>query len=193
MRNVNHAAIEDNVDALHSAIITYLQQLAHQPVPDPALNQQGSNYLSAADSLESIADMVGTNLVTVGSDRLTAEVQVSDDTAVRLGELWKGVSDGIERAVQSVVENEPAHAQAVFAAYPEITRLAEEAETQVALRLTADEPNRVATYRVEKDIIEYLKRMYFASMRIAKLAFADDEWQKLIRAGAGAGMIPASG
>jgi phosphate:Na+ symporter len=113
-------------------------------------------------------------------------VQVSEETAQRLGELWQGVSDGITGSVQSVVEDEPARAQAVFAAYPEIKRLAEDAETRVALRLTADEPNRVATYRVESDIIEYLKRMYFGSMRIAKLALAVDDWRSLIMASEGA-------
>jgi hypothetical protein len=51
----------------------------------------------------------------------------------------------------------------------------------------------VATYRVESEIIEYLKRMYFASMRIAKLAFADDDWRKLITASDVAGTIPAGG
>ncbi|MEA3439916.1 MAG: Na/Pi cotransporter family protein [Chloroflexota bacterium] len=187
------AAMDDNVDVLHSAIITYLQQLAHEPVPDPALNQQGSDYLAAANSLESIADMVGTNLVAVGSDRLTGDVHVSDDTAERLGELWKRVSNGIADSVDSVVENEPARAQAVFAAYAEIKRLAEDAETQVALRLTADEPNRVATYRVESDIIQYLKRMYFGSMRIAKLALDTDDWRELIIASEGAEMRSAIG
>ena len=180
------AAMDDNVDALHAAIITYLRNLAHEPVPDPALNQQAANYLSAVNSLESIADLISTNLVAVGSDRLAADVQVSEETAQRLGELWQGVSDGIAGSVQSVVEDEPARAQAVFAAYPEIKRLAEDAETRVALRLTADEPNRVATYRVESDIIEYLKRMYFGSMRIAKLALAVDDWRSLIMASEGA-------
>jgi len=187
------AAMDDDVDALHAAIVTYLRNLAHEPVPDPALNQQAANYLSAVNSLESIADLISTNLVAVGSDRLAADVRVSDDTAKQLGELWNGVSDGITRSVQSVVENEPAHAQAVFAAYPEITQLAEDAETRVALRLTADEPNRVATYRVESDIIEYLKRMYFGSMRIAKLALAVDDWRSLIMASEGALIVPASG
>jgi len=184
------AAMDDDVDALHAAIVTYLRNLAHEPVPDPALNQQAANYLSAVNSLESIADLISTNLVGVGSDRLAADVQVSEETAQRLGELWQGVSDGIAGSVQSVVEDEPARAQAVFAAYPEITQLAEDAETRVALRLTADEPNRVATYRVESDIIEHLKRMYFVAMRIAKLALAVDDWRSLIMASDGAEIVP---
>ena len=37
-----------------------------------------------------------------------------------------------------------------------------------AQRLVADEPNRLATYSVEMDLIEKLKRIYYFAKRIAK-------------------------
>ena len=187
------AEMGDDVDALHSAIIEYLRNLAHEAVSDHVLNEQRTNYLATANALDSIADMVRTTLVDVGSDWLVADVQLRDETAQRLEELMQGVTDGIASSVQAVVDDEPAHAQTVFAAYPEIKRLAEEAETQVALRLTTDEPNRVAAYHVESDIIQHLKRLYFASMRIAKLSLAFDDWRELMIAGEGADLRPATG
>jgi phosphate:Na+ symporter len=60
-------------------------------------------------------------------------------------------------------------ALAVYASLPELTQQTNDVETRIALRLTADEPNRVATYRLESEIIENLKNMYFVAMRIANM------------------------
>ena len=55
------------------------------------------------------------------------------------------------------------------AAKEDINRLAAQAETHLSRRLAADEPNRLATFRLESEVMEYLKRMYYFAKRIAKL------------------------
>ena len=43
-----------------------------------------------------------------------------------------------------------------------------EAEEHLGRRLVAEDPNRLAAFRVETDIIENLKRIYYFAKRIAK-------------------------
>ena len=56
----------------------------------------------------------------------------------------------------------------------EINRLAAKAEEHLSRRLAADEPNRLAMFRLESEIMEYLKRMYYFAKRIAKLVVGDE-------------------
>ena len=46
-------------------------------------------------------------------------------------------------------------------------------------RLISDDPNRVATYRFEVDVITQLKRVFYFSRRIARVAVPDTEQAKL--------------
>ncbi|TRO55255.1 Na/Pi cotransporter family protein [Candidatus Bathyarchaeota archaeon] len=159
----------DNLDTLHEAIITYLRQLAHEAVPNPDLNKLAVNYLATANYLGNIGNMVEVNLISLGRARLSKDVQVSEETAKQLDHLQDQVSQGIDQAVHSLVDEDDAKALAVFANLPELTQQSDDVETRIALRLTADEPNRVATYRLESEIVENLKNMYFVAMRIANM------------------------
>ena len=50
----------------------------------------------------------------------------------------------------------------------EINTLAHSATLHEARRLVADEPNRLAAYRVEIDVLENLKRIYYFAKRMAR-------------------------
>jgi phosphate:Na+ symporter len=113
--------------------------------------------------------MVEVNLVSLGKARLTEDVRVSEETAKQLVHLQEQVSQGIDQSVNSLLNEDDAQARAVYASLPELTQQTNDVETRIALRLTADEPNRVATYRLESEIIENLKNMYFVAMRIANM------------------------
>jgi phosphate:Na+ symporter len=165
----------ENLDTLHVAIISYLRKLGHQQIMNPELTQLAVNYLSAANYLQNISHMVQTNLVSLGRDRLSEDVQVSEETARQLVLLQEQVSQGIDRAVRSLLDEDAAQASAVFTSLPELSKQTDDVETRIALRLTADEPNRVATYRLETEIIENLKNMYFVAMRIANMVIPHRE------------------
>ena len=81
----------------------------------------------------------------------------------------------IDKSIASLVSGDELLAEEVIRAKGQVNRLSQEAEKYIALRLTADEPNRVATFRLETEMIEYLKRMYYFAKRIAKLVSGLDE------------------
>ena len=116
-----------------------------------------------------IGNMVEVNLISLGRNRLSEDVQVSEETSKQLAHLQEQVSQGIDQSVNSLLEKDDSQAKAVYARLPELKQQTDEVETRIALRLTADEPNRVATYRLETEIIENLKNMYFVAMRIANM------------------------
>jgi phosphate:Na+ symporter len=64
----------------------------------------------------------------------------------------------------------PHLAEEVIAAKVEINRLADKANNHLAQRLIAEEPNRLLAFRIESEMIEYFKRVYYFAKRIAKVA-----------------------
>lgn len=161
------AAMDDNVDTLHASIVSYLGRLSQENMGESNSNQL-SEYMTVANHIENIGDMVETNLVEAGGERLQHDVRMSATTQQLLGELHQKVCWAVENAVLALQQSDQQLAEEVMAAKLEINRLASAAEEHLAHRLIANEPNRLATFRIEIDIIEYLKRVYYFAKRIAK-------------------------
>jgi phosphate:Na+ symporter len=167
------ASMDDDVDTLHGAILVYLGQLSRVDMIRRQSDQL-SDYITVANHLENIGDMVETNLVEAGSARLERNVQMSQSTQEVLTALHTKVCWTVEGALQALVESDQQLAEEVMAAKLEINQLAMEAENHLANRLVAEEPNRLATFRIESEIIEYLKRVYYFAKRIAKVVAEAD-------------------
>ncbi|MGI9239875.1 MAG: Na/Pi cotransporter family protein [Verrucomicrobiales bacterium] len=175
-------AADAEVDSLHAAIIEYLGKLSQANL-DEAQSDQLHRYLSAANYFENIGDMVENSLVDVGRQRCDANLQISEATEGMLEEFHHEVCDGVDRAIRSLVDSDPAVAAEVTGAKPKIEALAERAEGHLSRRLVAGEPNRLIAFRLESEMIEYLKRMFYFAKRVAKLAAAEESRGKDEKAG----------
>ncbi|MGD1712674.1 Na/Pi cotransporter family protein [Dapis sp. BLCC M172] len=161
-------AMDDEVDRLYGAIVTYLGQLSLETLVTQQFELL-SMYLKIANYIENIGDTIETNMVEIGNDRLHHELQFSDATQTVLKSLHEEVCFAVDQAIKSVVSSDPQLAAQVVAMKPQINELASQAHTHLAMRLTADQPNRLVAFGLESDFIEYLKRVYYFAKRIAKL------------------------
>lgn len=162
------AAIDDDVDSLYSEIVNYLGKLAQHNLLQ-AQSKQAHDYMTVANYIESIGDMIETNLVEAGSERLKQNVEISRTTRELLQSLHDEVLWAVERAVYALTAADSIPAEEVMAAKTKINLLANEAERHLSQRLIADEPNRFDAFRIESEIVEYLKRVYYFAKRIAKV------------------------
>ncbi len=159
---------DDEVDSLHTAVVTYLGQLSQSNLLHHDADRV-ADYMAVANYIENIADMIETNMVEAGSARIQHNVQMSQATQEVLLALHEQVTWAVETSLEALAKSDQYLAEEVMAAKLEINRLANLAEDHLANRLTADEPNRVETFRIEIEIIEYLKRVYYFAKRIAKV------------------------
>jgi phosphate:Na+ symporter len=167
------AKIDDEVDILHGHIVTYLGRISQK-----ALTEQQTEVLmklmGASNDLENIGDIIETDLVYLGNEGIDTQVAISKDTREMLNKLHAIVSTTAELAIDAVMENDQQAAQEVIGMKADIGRLMDSAAMHESRRLVAEEPNRLAAYTLEIDIIEKLKRIYYFSKRIAK-AVAPEE------------------
>jgi phosphate:Na+ symporter len=165
--------MDNDVDLLHGAIVTYLGRLSQENLTDRQ-SEQLHDYLATANYIENIGDMIETNLVETGRERLRVGLQVSEATENVLGAFHRKVLWAVERSIRALVGNDIEIANEVMAAKDEINHLAADAEVHLSRRLAADEPNRLAAFRLESEVIEYLKRMYYFAKRIAKVVSEEE-------------------
>ena len=160
--------LDEEVDRLHGALVTYLRRLSLENLTEEQ-SLVLARRLGAANYFENIGDMIETNLVEAGKTRLASGLEISPSTREVLRGLHEKVQWAVERATEAVASEDAGIAAGVIAAKPEVNRLAEEAEAHLTERLAAPEPRRLAVFRLETELVEALKRIYYFAKRIARL------------------------
>ena len=161
------ARIDDEVDVLYQHIIDYLGQISRRQLSEQQTREL-TNLMEAVNDLENIGDVIETEMVYLGNQRIDKEVTISDMTREVLSKLHAIVSTTAELSMDAVMKDDQLAAQEVISMKDDIARLIDSATMHEARRLVADEPNRLEAYTIEMDIIEKLKRIYYFSKRIAK-------------------------
>jgi phosphate:Na+ symporter len=159
--------IDDKVDVLYSEIVTYLGKVGRKQLTD-SQSQTLSALLSAANDLESIGDIIETDTVNLVEHCIASDVRIGEATKSVLSNLHHTISQSVDRAMNSVARNDVKSAQNVIGMKNAVQTQVADAEQHQAQRLVADAPNRIATYSVEMEVIEKLKRIYYFAKRMAK-------------------------
>ena len=84
--------------------------------------------------------------------------------------LHEKVCWSVDSSLQALVSADRELAGTIIDAKDEVNQAADGAESHLLRRLIAAEPNRMEAFRIETDIIENYKRIYYFSKRIAKIA-----------------------
>jgi phosphate:Na+ symporter len=167
------ARIDDEVDILHGHIITYLGDISRNALTGEQTRKL-VGLMAAVNDLENIGDIIETDLVHLGKERLEQDITISETTRDVLTKLHGVISDATSRAITAARENDQHAAQDVIGIKSDINLMMDSAATHQAMRLVVDEPGRLPAYTLEMDIIEKLKRVYYFAKRIAKAVMPEE-------------------
>jgi phosphate:Na+ symporter len=159
--------IDDEIDALHGQIAAYLARIGELRLTEAA-GSELIGLMEATNDLEAIGDIIETNLVGLGRVRFEQNITVSRQTRVVLEEFHGAVLQAFDLAMTALAEGDGAAAAEAIGMKRDVNTLEQATLAHEAERLRAPEPNRVATYRFEVDVIANLKRIYYFSKRIAR-------------------------
>ena len=166
-------AADDEVDALHAQVVAYLGRISEAGITREQTDEL-LGLLEAAGGIEAIGDAVETNLVTDGRRRLEEGIVVSPATEALINDLGAEVVTAVDIAVGAVGRGSQEAARQAIDMKPDIKAMTTDARAHQLERLTAHEPDRVGAYRIEADIIEDLKRIYYYAKRAARVGVPDD-------------------
>jgi len=160
-------AEDDLVDHLHGAIVTYLGRISQGPL-DRDETRELMRMMECANDLESVGDIVARDLSDLARKRIARDVTVSDQTKKIISAYHADVERALSMTIQAVTQKNASVARLVVGMKPEMKGAASDAFRHEATRLVADEPNRLAAYRLETDLIESLGRVYYFAKRMAR-------------------------
>jgi len=154
------------VERLYQEIMDYLGKLSRSGLTLMQTDRL-TTCTAIANHIQNVALTIETNFLAIGRERLEKGVRVSEATRRRLLPLNDLVGAAFKTAIDALDREDPRRSQSVVALAPQVDRLSGEAKRHLLERLSAPEPNRTWTFRVESDIVENLKRLYYFSKRIA--------------------------
>ena len=159
--------MDDRVDILDGEILRYLASLRTE-----TLSEQDSADISVAmkvaDSIESIGDVIDTDLFEVGERVLEKDIQPSDAMQHIYSELVNKLSLALTLTIKTIKETDQISAEKVLLMKPEINRLLKEALEYQTKELKFLESDQVDIIRLEMSALESMKRIYTLLKRITK-------------------------
>ena len=160
--------LDKDIDVLHTEIVNYLGRVSREELSD-AETAYLHNYLNIATMFESIGDVVETDLIKAGEERLKRGITISEDTQELLILMSKKVLWAIGKARKAVRHDDSELALEVVRAKEDVHDIAAQIDARLVSRLIAEDPHRTATYRMEAQLIENYKHIYYFAKRISKL------------------------
>ncbi|MDJ0611670.1 MAG: Na/Pi cotransporter family protein [Kiloniellales bacterium] len=167
------AAMDSDIDALHGHIVKYLGKISSGEMSAEE-SSEVMKLLQVANHLEQIGDVIETNLVKVGLQRIEEEVVVSKATREVIERYHQEVARALRTAVKAISEEDREAALSVKVMKKEMSDLAESTARHQVGRLVADEPNRLETFTREMEIIENLSRIYRLCRKIARMGWIEE-------------------
>ena len=160
---------DDEVDALYAHIIHYLGLISETRLSERS-SDEITALLNATNDLEAIGDLLATNMANLGMARIEQNLVISEQTAQVLGDFHSAVAQSLDLAMLALTQRNADAARQVSHMKRTVNSLERAAMAHQADRLTADAPDRIATYRLEIEIVNTLKRVFYFTKRIARLA-----------------------
>jgi phosphate:Na+ symporter len=166
------AVLDDEVDDLRGAIVTYLAELGQREISQRQ-STEVARLLAAADELEGIGDVVENGLVRIGK-RLRAEhIRMSPSTQQVIRSLLAEVAGNLEEAVEAVAEANHKGVTALLDRAPDVKERREAAMARQAYRLTGQGPGRAGAYAREVELISEIYRIHTLTKRLLRRQLAD--------------------
>lgn len=158
---------EEDIDALHKQIVHYLGRIEQEQLTEAETDEMLA-LIAIANDLEAIGDLVETNIVALGRQRIRKGLAISVQTLEKSRPLAGYVREALQLTLDALARKDAKAAKRVVALKRKVNAAVDDLSAHLTRRLAADEPERVATYRLEVEAIEQLKRTYYFSKRIAR-------------------------
>jgi phosphate:Na+ symporter len=161
-------ATGDHLDTLFERIVEFAGRLSQGGLTE-SQTRRLSSFLSVINHVQNVSETIRVNLLALGKERIERGITVSEITAETLEPLRQKVIEAFETSMGAFAMRDPERAESVIVMKEEINRLSRVAKDHLVGRLTAHLPNREWTFRLESEVVENLKRLYYFSKRIAKV------------------------
>jgi phosphate:Na+ symporter len=166
---------DDEIDKLESAILVYLDKLSLTEHTDGEGRQMiGLAQISSA--LESVGDVVTTNLVSLGQQRVAEQIDLLRLRNESTSEFASLVIGNLEQAIATIGHPDVSQATQVIAAKSAIQERAAAARQSLLANLQLSEKKDVLSFRLANDMIEHFKQIAYFARQIAEVSLEGQDY-----------------
>ncbi len=148
-------------------ITDYLRRLSKQELTEHETIEM-MQCLVVTNELETIGEIIERGVTQSGLLRHEELIRVSDATQQLLTSFHIDILNAVHRSMQAFHDHDPDYALPVIEMKNYIKEFQEHTVHHMMRRLQASEPNRVAAYTLENNLIDHLKQIHTAARRIAR-------------------------
>ncbi len=158
---------EQQIDAHHAKIVAFAEKLLQPEMPSDVC-RTAIDLVEAADYLESIADLVNREVITLYLRHTERGTTLGDQAREQLLALARAISQELRQSLRAVADADQALARAVLASKPQVRHL-ERAVVDFQIEPQAPEsPARVLPNAYERELTESLRRIYSLVRRFVR-------------------------
>ncbi|MGE0191722.1 MAG: Na/Pi cotransporter family protein [Planctomycetota bacterium] len=153
---------------VHEAILAYLADLSRRDLSSKDAEALAS-LMQAADHVESIVDTLLVSMGLVGQERREQGLELNPETLMAFEEIAKDIVHQLDEAAACLETLDVARAEAIVASKDQTYSLTDALSRRLGRRLIADAPQRLATYRLESDLLDHWKRISWSVRRVGRI------------------------
>lgn len=167
------AKLDDKVDILEAAIFSYLGKVRQQSLTEEE-SKIHQDLMSATVNLETLSDVIETDLALLTKSFVSKERQVPESTSEIFHELYDTVSQTVELAIKSIRDNDQHAAADVVSKRQVVNELADNLLGRMSQSLNTELVLELETARIEISFIDKLRRTYSLARRIAQIVLPSE-------------------
>jgi phosphate:Na+ symporter len=160
--------MDDQISVLKEKIMEYLGEIYKQELT----SDEGRlllRMMRGVDEVQRISTTVRSDLIGVGRQLIESDIETSETTQHALATLYDQVRSAVRLAVDAIAELDESRALEVIQMKSTINGLIDGALDYQQERVAPTEPQLIALFRLEAEVIDALKRIYSLSKRLANL------------------------
>ena len=166
--------LDNQVDTLYDLITQYLAKIGRETLSDTVADDVLA-AMTAITELESIGDIIETNLAHLAQVCATGNIALSEDALDALNQFHQKVVMAFTSAMSAFVSDNADAARMVMDMKDPINRMDTHIRGVRARGLQGTlSPQNMASYTLQVDIVENLKRVYYHTKRVAKLVVKEE-------------------
>ena len=165
--------MDDKVDVLSEMILEYMSEIQQEKLSDENSHTLQS-LMSATINIESLADVVESELSVICRKFLDHDLQESDEILDLFVGFSKMVTEAFDKLVVSIKNNDELAAADVIALKEQIQHIVDDILKNQASRISVQTSKHLLLVRLELEMVDQLRRIYTLTKRIAK-EFIPDE------------------
>ncbi|MCA9558645.1 MAG: Na/Pi cotransporter family protein, partial [Myxococcales bacterium] len=161
------AEVDERVDDLHAAIVDYLGQVSTQTLTKDETAKL-TRLMRQANELEQIGDVVEHDVLHTGQRMVDERVRISPATEELLRTFHAMVVEALESAMVALRDDDKGQRKQVKQMKDDVRALEDVVARHQIDRLTADEPNRLHTFKRETELFEQLGNIFSLTRRLLR-------------------------